>query len=65
MPVGRGLGTYIMSTRNMVAELAVVLDVLSEGLEIFFFLEKKATISSFGFRSIHISPNDVAQTETR
>ena len=50
MPVGR---VHIMSTRNMVAELNVVLDVLSEGLENCLFLEKKATISSFGCCSIH------------
>ena len=40
----------------MVAKLPVVLDVLSDGLENWsFLLEKKATISSFGYCSIHIS----------
>ena len=60
------------------AELPVVLDVLSDGLEncFFVFLEKKATISSLGYCSIHISSekpaisiqtfcHDVAQTEAR
>ena len=50
-----GVWVHIMSTRNMVAELPVVLDILSEGLENWFFLEKKATISSLGYCSIHIS----------
>ena len=50
MPGGRGLGT----TRNMAAELPVVLDVLSDDLES-CFLEKKATIFSFDCCSIHIS----------
>ena len=67
MPGGRGLGT----TRDMAAELPVVLDVLSNDLES-CFLEKKATISSFDCCSIHISsgkpaisihffPRDIAQ----
>ena len=34
-----------MSSRNMVVELPVVLDVLSDGLENCYFLEKKAKIS--------------------
>ena len=65
-----------MSTRTMVAELPVVLDVLSDGLENCFFWEKKATISSLGYCSIHISSgrpaisinifsHDVAQAEAR
>ena len=48
-----GLWVHIMSTRNMVAELPMV---LSNDLENCFpFLEKKATISSFGCCSIQIS----------
>ena len=71
-----GLWVHIMSTRNMVAELPVVLDILSDGLENIVFLENKATISSLGYCSIHISSEkpaisihifsqDVAQTEAR
>ena len=36
MRVARGLGTIMMSTRNMVAELPVVRDVLSDDMEIIF-----------------------------
>ena len=60
----------------MVAELPVVLDVLSDSLENCGFLEKKVSISSFGdcgihnssekpAISIHIFSHDVAQTEAR
>ena len=36
-----------MSTRNMTSELPLVLDVLSDDLEIVFSFLEKATISSF------------------
>ena len=54
MPVGVIL-VHILTTRNMAAELAIVLDVLSDDLENCYSLEKKATISSFGCYRIHIS----------
>ena len=48
MPVSRGrVWVLIMSTRNMASELPLVLDVLSEDLEIVFFFLEKGTISSF------------------
>ena len=71
-----GVWVHIMSTRNMVAVLPVVLDVLSDGLENCGFFMEKATISSLGYCSIHISSEkpaisihifflDLAQTEAR
>ena len=64
-----------MSTRNMASELPLVLDVLSDDLEIVFFFLEKAKISSFKLLqhphfvretlaiSIHIFSHDVAQAE--
>ena len=64
-----------MSTRNMASELPVVLDVLLDHLEFFFFLEK-AIISSFKLlQHLHVVweasnqhphfSHDVAQAGTR
>ena len=75
MPVGRGL-VHIMSTRNMVAELPVVLDVLSNGLENCFsfgeegdnfflrLLQHPHFVRETSNQHPHFS-HDVAQTEAR
>ena len=48
MPVSRGrVWVLIMSTKNMASELPLVLNVLSDDLEIVFFFLEKGTISSF------------------
>ena len=67
-----------MSTRNVASKLPLVLDVLSDYLEIVFFFLEKALISSFKRLqhshyissgkpaiSIHIFSHDVAQAEAR
>ena len=71
-----GVWVHIMSTRNMAAELPLVLDVLSDDLEIVFFFLEKALISSFKLlqhphfvretsnQHPHFS-HDVAQAEAR
>ena len=76
MPVGRGLGTYHVNEK-LVAELPVVLDVLSDGLENCFFLFGEEGDNFFFWllqhphfvretsnQHPHFS-HDVAQTETR
>ena len=50
MPVSlvwAGVWVHVMSTRNMESELPLVLDVLSDDLEIVFSFLEKTTISSF------------------
>ena len=42
-----GVWVHIMSTRNMASKLPLLLDVLSDDLEIVFFFLEKTLISSF------------------
>ena len=61
MPVGRGLGTF-MSTRNM-AELPVVLDVLSDGLENCFFFRRRRQFLLLAARKDHSIPLSKRKTQ--